>query len=138
MGFKDLFDDLLNRNRPQPVDMPEEAPQPDPVVVRDEEILKRIQQRRKYQEGFYRFLKHPLRVMIEEPYTALFISVPAALLLFIGGFVSIVTSYGFAAIFGTTMLDDVTVFAIIIAIVPFAILDLKESIRVSSVEASLP
>jgi len=138
MGFKDLFDDLLNRNRPQPFDMPEEVPQPDPLVVRDEEIFRGIRRRRKYQEGFYRFLKHPLRVMMDDPYTVLFISVPAALLLFIGGFLSIVTSYGMSAIFGTTMLDDVAVFAILIAIVPLAILDLKESMRVSSVEASLP
>jgi len=138
MGFKDLFDDLLNRNRPQPFDMPEEIPQSDPLVVRDEEIFRGIRRRRKYQEGFYHFLKHPLRVMMDDPYTVLFISVPAALLLFIGGFLSIVTSYGMSAIFGTTMLDDVAVFAILIAIVPLAILDLKESMRVSSVEASLP
>ncbi len=110
----------------------------DRFVEQDQEIFSRVENRRKYQEGFYRFLKHPVRVMMEEPYTVLFVSVPAALLLFIGGFVSVVTSYGIGALFTTTMIDDFFVFALLIAIVPLALLDFKEAWRISSVEASLP
>ncbi len=47
--------------------------------------LCKIEDQRKYREGFYRFIRHPLRVMMEDPVTVLFISVPAALLLLIGG-----------------------------------------------------
>ncbi|MCT8336905.1 type II secretion system F family protein [Methanoculleus sp. Afa-1] len=139
MGFKDLFNDFLNRKPTDgevaPVD---DGPDSERFVEQDQEIFGRVENRRKYQEGFYRFLKHPLQVMIEEPYTALFISVPLALLLFIGGFVSTVASYGIGALFTTTVIDDYFVFALLIAIVPLALLDFKESWRISSVEASLP
>jgi flagellar protein FlaJ len=76
--------------------------------------------------------------MIEEPITVLFISVPVALLLLIGGSASLVVSYGPDVIFMTTMIDDVVVISLLVAIVPLAILDLKEALRVSSIEASLP
>ena len=136
MGFKEIFDDFLNR-------IPNRAPaegsqEPDPYEAGEQEIFGKIENRRKYQEGFYRFLKHPLRVMIEEPFTVLFVSVPVALLLLIGGSVSLILSYGVGVLFTTTMIDDIFVFSLLIAIVPLAILDFKESRRVSSIEASLP
>ena len=138
MGFKDIFNDFLNRNPSAPESVPDDALEPELFVEQDQEIFGRIENWRKYQEGLYRFLRHPIRVMMEEPYTVLFISVPVALLLLIGGFVSMVTSYGVNSIFTTTMLDDVFVFALLIAIVPLALLDFKEAWRISSVEASLP
>ncbi|MDK2990106.1 MAG: archaeal flagellar protein FlaJ [Methanoculleus sp.] len=138
MGFKDIFDDFLNRNRTRDGAAPEDVPAPDPFEEQEQEIFGRIENWRKYQDGFYRFLKHPLQVIMAEPATVLFISVPVALLLFIGGLASMVLSYGVSVLFTTTMIDDVFVFALLIAIVPLAILDLKESLRVSSIEASLP
>ncbi|KAF5082779.1 MAG: type II secretion system F family protein [Methanoculleus horonobensis] len=138
MGFKDIFNDFLNRNPSAPESVPDDALEPELFVEQDQEIFGRIENWRKYQEGLYRFLRHPIRVMMEEPYTVLFISVPVALLLLIGGFVSMVTSYGVSALFTTTMIDDVFVFALLIAIVPLALLDFKEAWRISSVEASLP
>lgn len=138
MGFKDIFDDVLDRNRSPDGGAPERSPAPDPFEEQEQEIFGRIANRRKYQEGFYRFLKHPLQVMMAEPATILFVSVPVALLLFIGGLASMVLSYGVNVLFTTTMIDDVFVFSLLIAIVPLAILDLKESMRVSSIEASLP
>ncbi len=136
MKFRDIINDFLNRlpGRDKEVD----APETDTFEGQDQEIFDKIEDQRKYREGFYRFIRHPLRVMIEDPITVLFISVPAALLLFIGGATSLVSSYGLGAIFATTMLDDVIVFSLLIAIVPLAILDLKEALRVSSIEASLP
>ncbi|WP_292517280.1 type II secretion system F family protein [Methanoculleus sp.] len=141
MGFKEIVDDFLNR-LPDPVRPREravaDAPGPGTFEEQEQEIFGRIENWRKYQEGFYRFLKHPLRVMIEEPVTVLFISVPVALLLLIGGFMSLVLSYGVGVLFTTTMIDDIFVFSLLIAIVPLAILDLKETLRVSSIEAALP
>ena len=142
MGFKDIIDDFLNRspdrNRSTGDDVPEAAPAPGGFDEQEREIFGKIENRRKYREGFYRFLKHPLQVMIEEPFTVLFISVPLALLLFIGGLMSLVFTYGVSILLTTTMIDDIFVFSLLIAIVPLAILDLKESLRVSSIEASLP
>lgn len=141
MGFRDIFDDFLNRSSDRnrsPGDGTEETPALDRFEEQDQEIFGGIEHWRKYQEGFYRFLKHPIKVMIAEPITAFFVSVPVALLLLIGGFVSMVMSYGIGVLFTTTMIDDIFVFALLIAVVPLAVLDLKESLRVSSVEASLP
>jgi flagellar protein FlaJ len=142
MGFKEIFDDFLNRspdrNRAPDGGVAEETPVLDPFEEQEREIFGGIENWRKYQVGFYRFIKHPLKVMIAEPATVLFVSVPLALLLFIGGFMSLVMSYGVSVLFKTTMIDDVFVFALLIAIVPLAALDLKEALRVSSVEASLP
>ncbi|MCK9297806.1 type II secretion system F family protein [Methanoculleus sp. YWC-01] len=138
MGFKEIFDDFLNRNRTRGGGAETITPEPDPFTEREQEIFGKIENWRKYQEGFYRFLKHPLQVMMDEPATVLFVSVPVALFLFIGALASMVLSYGVSVLFTTTMIDDVFVFALLIAIVPLAALDLKESLRVSSIEGSLP
>jgi len=138
MRLRDIFDDLLNRNRSRGGIAADEVFVHDPFEEREQEMFSKIEDWRKYQEGFYRFARHPLRVMVEEPITVLFVSVPVALLLLIGGFVSLVGTYGFGVLFTTTMIDDVFVFALLIAIVPLAALDLKEALRVSSIEASLP
>ncbi|MDD2472367.1 MULTISPECIES: type II secretion system F family protein [unclassified Methanoculleus] len=142
MGFKDILNDFLNRS-PDKTPRPDSAaaesvPTPDTFDEQDQEIFSKIESRRKYQEGFYRFVKHPLRAMIEEPATVLFVSIPIALLFLIGGSLSLILSYGVGVLFTTTMIDDIFVFSLLIAIVPLAILDLKEGLRVDSIEASLP
>ncbi|NLM28875.1 MAG: type II secretion system F family protein [Methanomicrobiales archaeon] len=135
MGFKDIIDDFLNRTpgHDEAADIPT-----DTFEEQEREIFDKIEGHRKYREGFYRFIRHPLQVMMEDPVTVLFVSIPAALLLLIGGTLNLVFSYGPGVLFTTTMVDDVLVFALLIAIVPLAILDLKEALRVSSIEASLP
>ena len=135
MGFKDIIDDFLNRvpGHDEAVDTPTDA-----FEDQEREIFGKIEGHRKYRKGFYRFIRHPLQVMVEDPFTVLFVSIPAALLLLIGGSLNLVISYGPGVLFTTTMVDDVLVFALLIAIVPLAILDLKEALRVSSIEASLP
>lgn len=142
MGFKEIINDFLNRspdrNRSVGQGEPEDAPAPGAFGEQEQEIFGKIENRRKYREGFYRFVRHPLQVMIEDPVTVLFISVPAALFLLIGGFASLVMSYGVGVLFTTTMIDDIFVFSLLIAVVPLALLDLKEARRVSSIEASLP
>lgn len=135
MGFKDIIDDFLNRlpGHDEAADTRTDA-----FEEQEREIFGKIEGHRKYREGFYRFIRHPLQVMVEDPFTVLFVSIPAALLLLIGGSLNLVISYGPGVLFTTTMVDDVLVFALLIAIVPLAILDLKEALRVSSIESSLP
>lgn len=134
MGFKGIIDDFLNRSQ----DRGGEAGTVDPLEEREQEIFAKIEEERKYREGFYRFIRHPHRVMLEEPVTTLYISVPAALLLLIGGSLSLVIPHGPEALFMTTMIDDLIIFSLLIAIVPLAILDLREALRISSIESSLP
>ena len=73
MGFKEIIDDFLNRSpdRGEAVD----APVADAFEEQEQEIFGKIEDQRKYREGFYRFIRHPLRVMMEDPVTVLFISV---------------------------------------------------------------
>ncbi len=47
-------------------------------------------------------------------------------------------SYGIDVLFTSTLVDDFVIFAVLIAIVPVAILDLKEQMRVKNLENALP
>lgn len=136
MGFKDVMDNFLNRGPGRRGDLP--APELDTIEHHQQDIFDKIQHQRKYRVGFGRFVKEPVKYLIENPVSVLFISVPVAFLVLIGGFISMIAAYGLSVLFSTTMIDDVAVFALLIAIVPLALLDFKESRRVSSVEESLP
>jgi len=69
MGFKEIIDDFLNRSpdRGEAVD----APVADAFEEQEQEIFGKIENQRKYREGFHRFIRHPLRVMMEDPVTVL-------------------------------------------------------------------
>ena len=85
-----------------------------------------------------KFLKHPFQVLTEQPINILIVSIPLGLIIFIGGFISMVTSYGIQVLFTSTVIDDFIVFAVLIAIVPVAFLDFKEQWRIKSLENALP
>jgi flagellar protein FlaJ len=135
-GIKNRFKNIFNRGP--------EAPPPvksaDMLLVEAEfqEITKKLEHERKTREGIGKFIKHPLKVLLEKPINILAVCIPLALIVFIGGFIFCVRSYGISVIFKSTVVDDFAVFAVLIAIVPLAILDLKEQIRVSSLENGLP
>ncbi|MDD5419408.1 MAG: type II secretion system F family protein [Methanomicrobiaceae archaeon] len=135
MGFRDLMNDFLNR-REGGTQLSE--PDLDAIEQREREIFGKIEYQRKHREGFRRFLKHPLQVIAEKPTNVLYISLPAALLLVVAGFISLIATYGVSVLFTTTMIDDVLVFALLIAIIPLAVLDFKETRRVNGLEAALP
>jgi archaeal flagellar protein FlaJ len=136
MGLGDTFNNFLNRSRFKREDAPE--------VILDEyereerHILEKISYQRKIREGLGRFLKHPYQFIKEKPLNVLIISLPAAGLVFLIGISMILTSYGFISILNDTLIDDVIVISVLIAIVPLAILDFMESKRVNSLEEALP
>jgi flagellar protein FlaJ len=66
------------------------------------------------------------------------VSIPLGLLFFMGGFIYMVWAHGLSILFATTVIDDFAVFAVLIAIVPLAVLDLREQLRVMSLENALP
>lgn len=135
-GIKNRFKNIFNRGP--------EAPPPvksaDMLLVEAEfqEITKKLEHERKTREGIGKFFKHPLKVLLEKPINILAVCIPLALIVFVGGFIFSVRSYGISVIFKSTVVDDFAVFAVLIAIVPLAILDLKEQLRVSSLENGLP
>jgi archaeal flagellar protein FlaJ len=136
MSLSETFNNFLNRKSYRRDNVPE-------MVLsgfeQDEaQILEKISYQRKIREGFGRFLKHPYQFIREHPTNVLFVSVPAAVLVFMIGIGFILTNYSLASIFKDTLIDDVMVLAVLIAIVPLAILDFMESKRVNSLEEALP
>lgn len=102
------------------------------------EITVKLEHERQSREGMGKFFKHPLQVLTERPENILIVCIPLALLVFVGGFIYLVQSYGIKVLFNSTSVDDFLVFAILISIIPVALLDLKEQMRVTNLENALP
>ena len=136
MGFKDISDNLLNKGE----HAKEQAKLSELSSMEAEfaEITTKLEQERQTREGFGRFMKHPLQVLTERPENILIVCIPLGLLFFIGGFIYLVRSYGISVLFKTTTVDDFAVFAVLICIVPLAVLDLREQMRVKNLENALP
>jgi len=136
MGIKDHFKNMVNRGNESP--SPLKFSELSSVEAEIGEITKNLERERQTREGIGRFLKHPVDVLTEKPINIFIVSMPLALILLIGGFIWVVVSYGIQVLFTSTMIDDFVVFAVLIAIVPVAILDFKEQWRISSLENALP
>jgi flagellar protein FlaJ len=137
MGAREVMDNFLNRGSTF-----RQADAPGYVLDDFErsqvDITEKIASQKKIQEGIGRFIKHPLAFIREHPTNVLYISVPVALFVFFGGLFYVVSNYGLLTLFEDTMIDDVIVWAVLIAIVPLAAFDYVETKRVYSLESSLP
>ncbi|MGB2673712.1 MAG: type II secretion system F family protein, partial [Methanoregula sp.] len=102
------------------------------------DITGKLEAERKSQEGMARFLKHPLKVLVEKPENILIVCIPLSLIVFIGGFVSMVKMYGIQVLFNSTVIDDFAILAILISIIPVSVLDFREQTRVKNLENALP
>ncbi len=136
MSIKDHFKNMINRGDQTPP--PLKSAELSSAELEADEITRSLERERQSREGLGKFLKHPFQVLTEKPVNILILSVPIALIIFIGGFISSVTSYGIDVLFTSTLVDDFLIFAVLIAIVPVAILDLKEQMRVKNLENALP
>jgi flagellar protein FlaJ len=136
MGFKDIFDNLFNKGKHAQDQV--EPSELSSMEAEFTEISTKLEQERKTREGFGRFMKHPLVVLTERPENILIVCIPLGLLFLIGGFIFMVRSYGISVLFKTTSIDDFAVFTVLICIVPVALLDLKEGMRVGNLENALP
>ncbi len=104
----------------------------------DQKIMERLEYGRSHQTGYKRLFWHPLKVITEHPVNILIVSVPVALLFFLSGAVINVRDQGLFPFLGSTALDDLIIFALLIALTPLAILDFRESQRVKHLEEALP
>jgi flagellar protein FlaJ len=68
----------------------------------------------------------------------LIVSVPLSLIIFFGGLLSLIPSHGISVIFKTTTVDDVVILAVLVAIIPLAVLDFREQARIRNLENALP
>ncbi|MDD1684531.1 MAG: type II secretion system F family protein [Methanoregula sp.] len=136
MGFRDIADNLLNRGDHTKEQV--KTSELSSMETEFSEITTKLDQERQTREGFGRFMKHPVEVLTERPENILIVCVPVGLLFFVGGFLYLVRTYGISVLFKSTSVDDFAVFAVLICIVPLALLDFKEQWRVGNLENSLP
>jgi len=140
MAVKDTFTGLLGQKK-DPRSLPP-APltreEMDAVEGELVTITSKLETERKNREGIGRFLKHPIRVLTEKPVNILIVCIPLSLIVFFGGFISMVRMYGISVLFTSTVIDDFAVLAILISIVPVAVLDFKEQSRIKNLEEALP
>jgi flagellar protein FlaJ len=136
MGFQEILNNFLNRSSYKPADVPGYIL--DDYERTQQEITGKIEAQRKVQVGFGKFLKHPFEFIRETPTNVLYISVPLAIIFFASGLTIIVTSYGMRALLSGTLIDDVIIWATLIAAIPLALVQYTETKRVFSLEESLP
>ncbi len=136
MALKDTFNSMINRGSetPPPLNSAELSAVETEVI----EITNKLEHERSTREGVGKFLKHPIQVLTEKPINILIVCIPAAFLVFIAGFIWLVRTYGVQVLFNSTLIDDFAVLAVLIAVVPLALLDLKEGFRVKNLENALP
>jgi archaeal flagellar protein FlaJ len=136
MNLKDHVNNMFNRGKATPT--PLSSAELSSIEPEIDEITRNLEHERQTREGLGKFLKHPFRVLTEKPVNIFIVTLPLALIIFIGGFVSMVMSYGIQVLFTSTILDDFIVLAILVAIIPVAILDFNEQRRVKNLENALP
>ena len=127
---------LYPKEKPQRVDLGESEKR----VFEEEStaITSRIEKHKATEHGIGRLLKHPVRVITENPLKTLYITVPVALAFFILGTAYLIRDYGLEVLFTSTGIDNLAVFAILIVSTPLAILDFRESWRRRHIEEALP
>lgn len=106
---------------------------------RDEKhITDKIDYQRKHRIGVNRLKTHPIEVLTESPLNILIASLPLAFVVLIVGFFALVTQYGIAILFNSTLIDDILIISVLIATVPLAILEFRWARRQRNLEESLP
>jgi flagellar protein FlaJ len=136
MNVKETFRNIFNRGSETPTQL--KSAELSAIEPEIDEITKNLEHDRQTREGLGKFLKHPFRVLTEKPVNIFIVTIPLALIIFIGGFVSMVMSYGIQVLFTSTIIDDFLVLAVLVAIIPVAILDFREQRRVKNLENALP
>ena len=127
---------LLSRGKTAKVDLgDQEASQ---FEQEHDAIITRIERFRASEHGIRRVLKHPVRMMTEEPMRSLYVTVPIALIIFIVGAALVIRDSGLNSLYFTTIVDDLLILAMLIVAVPLAILDFRESRRTRLIEEALP
>lgn len=138
MGFKDIANNLLNKGEHKTDQTQGQASDLSTMEAEFSEISAKLEQERASREGLGKFLKHPLRVLTERPENILIVCIPLGIIVFIAGFIYMVRTYGMNVLFNSTSVDDFAVLSVLICIIPVALLDLKEQIRVTNLENALP
>jgi flagellar protein FlaJ len=136
MKRTDLLDNFFNRAGFQKHDA--EEVHLSAFEKEQRQIFDRIEHQRKHRIGINRLKEHPWEVLTERPINILILTLPIAFLIFIVGFFFLISQYGFGILFTSTLIDDILIVAVLVAVVPLALLDFKEGMRIRSIEVALP
>ena len=136
MGFQDVLNNFLNRDAYKQQNVPGYVL--DDYERSQQDITDKIAYQKKVQEGFLRFVKHPLAFIRETPTNVLYISIPAAVIFFVAGTGFIISNYGIRGLLTGTLIDDIIIWSALIACIPLALFQWMENKRVFSLEESLP
>src|SRR5208283_2307718 len=139
MAFNDRITGILGKQKDARTQrVPLTRTELDSVEKELNEITEKLASERKNREGIGLFLKHPLQVLLAKPENILIVCLPLSLIVFIGGFISMVKIYGITVLFTSTVIDDFAVLAILISIIPVAVLDFRQQSRINNIEVALP
>ncbi|UUX92788.1 type II secretion system F family protein [Methanoplanus endosymbiosus] len=105
---------------------------------KQDEILNKIESRRKAKTGINRIIHNPLKFLTENPLNILIVSVPAAIIIFLAGFITTVRDYGIKSLITSTFIDDIFVITLVVALTPLAFFYTKEGMRIKNIEVALP
>ncbi len=103
-----------------------------------DEIVRRIDKYHASQHGFGRLMKHPVKVLTENPMNTLYITLPIGIVFFLLGTGFVLQDYGLNALYESTIVDDLAIFTFLIIAVPLAVLDFREMSRRRHIEEALP
>jgi flagellar protein FlaJ len=135
-GRMAVFSRLLKKDKTAPADLgPREATE---FAKEQEEIVRKIDKYHASQHGIGRLVKHPVRVLTENPINTLYITLPVGIVLFLAGTGFILSNYGVSALYGSTGIDDLAIFTFLVIAVPLAVLDFREMSRRRHIEEALP
>jgi len=104
----------------------------------DRHITDRIKFHHARMDGINKIKDKPIAVLTEKPINILILTLPLAFLTLIIGFIYIINEYGIGVLFNSTLIDDILVISLLIAVLPLAVLDYTEGRRTRSLEISLP
>jgi flagellar protein FlaJ len=105
---------------------------------KEKEIEKKLEHGRKSRQGIEKVIRHPMKAITEKPINILIVTVPLAMIVFIFGTALLIRDYGVSILFYATTVDDVAIIALLIVMVPLAVLDFRESQRIKHIEDALP
>jgi len=104
----------------------------------DRHITDKIKLHHVRMDGINKIKHKPIAVLTEKPINVLILTLPLAFFTFIISFLYIINEYGIGVLFNSTLIDDIFVIFLLIAVLPLAILDYREGHRIRSLEMSLP
>lgn len=135
-GKKPGFWGILKGEKPYSVDL---SPGEIGKLAREQvEITRKLEKHRSERSGWRRILRHPLKVLFEKPLNILIVTLPLAIMVFLLGTAFAFRDYGMSVIFTTTLIDDIVIISILVAILPVAIMDFRENRRMKKLEEALP